>query len=217
MEGGKEQNYWPGFVDALSNVVLTLIFVLVIFVFALLMASNKVAQKMEEIATAEKSQKTSQQQLDQALSELEKLHAVDLQNRKSTLDDENVSQQAFVRFKKSDSTQTTSPSSNGDTLTINFDANAISITEETAQTIQSFIEKYKATTGVANPKFVIESPEDKNSATPMLSREAQLGRMLNTRNTLLSGKVEARSIAIHSLDNNPSSNQYNWVTIHVEK
>ena len=49
MEGGREQNYWPGFVDALSNVVLTLVFVLVIFVFALAMASNKIDQKLQEI------------------------------------------------------------------------------------------------------------------------------------------------------------------------
>jgi hypothetical protein len=50
MEGGKELNYWPGFVDALSNVVLTLVFVLVVFVFALVMASNKVGQKVLELA-----------------------------------------------------------------------------------------------------------------------------------------------------------------------
>ena len=49
MEGGKEQNYWPGFVDALSNVVLTLVFVLVVFVFALAMASNKIERKLLEI------------------------------------------------------------------------------------------------------------------------------------------------------------------------
>jgi hypothetical protein len=49
MEGGKEQNYWPGFVDALSNVVLTLVFVLVIFVFALAMASNKIERKLQEL------------------------------------------------------------------------------------------------------------------------------------------------------------------------
>jgi hypothetical protein len=50
MEGGKDLNYWPGFVDALSNVVLTLVFVLVVFVFALVMASNKVGQKVLELA-----------------------------------------------------------------------------------------------------------------------------------------------------------------------
>jgi len=47
MEGGRDQNYWPGFVDALSNVVLTLVFVLVIFVFALVMATSKVEESME--------------------------------------------------------------------------------------------------------------------------------------------------------------------------
>jgi hypothetical protein len=50
MGHGKELNYWPGFVDALSNVVLTLVFVLVVFVFALVMASNKVGQKVLELA-----------------------------------------------------------------------------------------------------------------------------------------------------------------------
>lgn len=52
MEGGREQNYWPGFVDALSNVVLTLVFVLVVFVFALVMASNKVERKADEMIQA---------------------------------------------------------------------------------------------------------------------------------------------------------------------
>lgn len=56
--GGGEQNYWPGFVDALANVVLTLIFVLVIFVFALAMASNKVEERMRQVEAAENAQKT---------------------------------------------------------------------------------------------------------------------------------------------------------------
>ena len=59
MESGKEQNYWPGFVDALSNVVLTLVFVLVIFVFALVMASNKVEKRMQEVVQAQEEQKAT--------------------------------------------------------------------------------------------------------------------------------------------------------------
>lgn len=47
--GGREQNYWPGFVDVLSNVVLVLVFVLVVFVMALSLSANKVEQKMQEI------------------------------------------------------------------------------------------------------------------------------------------------------------------------
>jgi hypothetical protein len=50
MESGKDLSYWPGFVDALANVVLTLVFVLVVFVFVLVMASNKVGQKVLELA-----------------------------------------------------------------------------------------------------------------------------------------------------------------------
>jgi hypothetical protein len=97
MESGREQNYWPGFVDALSNVVLTLVFVLVIFVFALVMASNKVEKKMQEVEQAEQAhvkdqsqmesvqttttQQTTElrQQLDQALAEIEKLRSENAQ------------------------------------------------------------------------------------------------------------------------------------------
>lgn len=58
MGHGKELNYWPGFVDALSNVVLTLVFVLVVFVFALVMASNKVGQKVLELAELAKERES---------------------------------------------------------------------------------------------------------------------------------------------------------------
>ncbi|WP_293778287.1 hypothetical protein [uncultured Oxalicibacterium sp.] len=44
MEGGKEQNFWPGFVDALSNVVLVMIFVVVVFVVTLFYYSQKLTQ-----------------------------------------------------------------------------------------------------------------------------------------------------------------------------
>ena len=50
---GKETNYWPGFVDALANVVVTMIFVIVVFTIALLYFSqNKVK---EALANAKQS------------------------------------------------------------------------------------------------------------------------------------------------------------------
>lgn len=74
--GGGEQNYWPGFVDALSNVVLTLVFVLVIFVFALVMASNKVEKKMQEIVAIKKEEQELKEKtpdLQAAIAEIEQL------------------------------------------------------------------------------------------------------------------------------------------------
>lgn len=61
--GSGEVNYWPGFVDALSNVVLTLVFVLVIFVFALIMASNKVEEKMRQVVDAQNSERVEASEL----------------------------------------------------------------------------------------------------------------------------------------------------------
>lgn len=70
MDSGREQNYWPAFVDALSNVVLTLIFVIVIFVFALVMASNKVEEQVKQNEEQKNSSK------DQENTELKKQVAV---------------------------------------------------------------------------------------------------------------------------------------------
>lgn len=70
MESGKDLNYWPGFVDALSNVVLTLVFVLVVFVFALVMASNKVEQKVLELADQARQRESQHSQADQEIADL---------------------------------------------------------------------------------------------------------------------------------------------------
>ena len=44
--GGKEANYWPGFVDALSNVVVVMVFVLVVFTIGLIHFSQNKAKEI---------------------------------------------------------------------------------------------------------------------------------------------------------------------------
>lgn len=63
---GKEVNFWPGFVDALANVVVVMIFVVVVFTIALLyFAQNKikeaaaVAQKGQMVAMAAPAEQTA--------------------------------------------------------------------------------------------------------------------------------------------------------------
>lgn len=53
-----EMNYWPGFVDALANLVLALVFVVVIFTLALAVISSKVAQEIaaKEVAKVKEEQ-----------------------------------------------------------------------------------------------------------------------------------------------------------------
>jgi type II secretory pathway pseudopilin PulG len=57
MDGGKEQNFWPGFVDALSNVVLVMIFVVVVFVVTLFYYSQKLAEmRVNKLVTKAQTQ-----------------------------------------------------------------------------------------------------------------------------------------------------------------
>ena len=219
MEGGKEPNYWPGFVDALSNVVLTLVFVLVIFVFALLMASNKVEKKMKEVVASETAQKAAQAQLEQALSELQQLRGQDQQGtpQKPMTAEQAQQQQACLRFNKSDDTQKAEVSTDATAIVVTFGANAISVTESTTKAVHDFIEATKTKTGNAQTKFIIESPEDTASTSPLMARETQLGRMLNLRNSLLNSQVEPRNISIHSTATQEQNGTYNWVKIYVEK
>jgi hypothetical protein len=60
VEGGKETNYWPGFVDALANVVVTMVFVLVVFVIALLYFAQNKAKEATATAVAQAEAKAAQ-------------------------------------------------------------------------------------------------------------------------------------------------------------
>jgi type II secretory pathway pseudopilin PulG len=213
MEGGKEQNYWPGFVDALSNVVLTLVFVLVIFVFALLMASNKVKKQIQAAEAAEQAHVAAQTELNKALAELGQLQDAHADPKRAGSNDS--SQQACLRFSKSDASQTAETQQKA--ILILFGPNAISVTDDTAKNIHTFIDSYRASTSDSAAKFTIEASSDPNSNSPLMTRETQLGRILNVRNALLSGKVDSHNISIRAVPSLKQKDSYDWVKIYVGK
>jgi len=108
--GGQEQNYWPGFVDALSNVVLTLIFVLVVFVFALSMAAHKVEQRAKEVKEAE--QRQQQQQV--ATSPASPQETIQLKQQLQQA--QEVIKQLQAKVKTSDSSETAIQQENKNTV-----------------------------------------------------------------------------------------------------
>ena len=95
MESGREQNFWPGFVDALSNLVLTLVFVMVIFVLALFYLSSKVSKtKMDalcpetnaELSQVKKDLEETRKALQVALSQASQIkERVDASDKKPPL------------------------------------------------------------------------------------------------------------------------------------
>lgn len=230
MEGGKEANYWPGFVDALSNVVLTLVFVLVVFVFALVIASSKVDKKVQEIveqkveqakntAEAQKAETEKiglQKQLDDALAEVKKLKSSKGAQSQS---DANTTQgqESVAKFKKSDASQEAKVDAKSQEMIITFNQNAISLTDDTVKNIGTFLEKYKDKDGKISGKVTLESSVDVNAPGSTQAKEAELGRNLNVRNTLLNNKADPANISIKNVDPSQQEGTYNWVKIHVDK
>jgi hypothetical protein len=70
MNNDKEMNYWPGFVDALSNVVLTLVFVLVVFVFALVFSSDKLKKRATSLSTSAQQEMVARKEAEEEKARL---------------------------------------------------------------------------------------------------------------------------------------------------
>lgn len=70
--GSKEANYWPGFVDALSNVVVVMVFVLVVFTIALIHFSQNKAKEMVQAAVQESQSEAEKQGSTEAMLIAEK-------------------------------------------------------------------------------------------------------------------------------------------------
>ncbi len=70
MNNDKEMNYWPGFVDALSNVVLTLVFVLVVFVFALVFSSDKLKKRATSLSASAQQEMVARKEAEEEKARL---------------------------------------------------------------------------------------------------------------------------------------------------
>jgi type II secretory pathway pseudopilin PulG len=81
MAGGssREQNYWPGFVDALTNVVLVMVFVIVVFAISIFGAMVKLSHAQLERNVAERMRQQNQAMqisLQQAQLEVQRQRAI---------------------------------------------------------------------------------------------------------------------------------------------
>lgn len=149
MENGRQQNYWPGFVDALSNLVLTLVFVMTIFILALFYLSSKVTQgKIDnlcqepkaELAQAKKDIDESRNALLVALTEAKQaqeqiqtlkkeLVRSDATQKTGSLLDRRVDINVRKGKPLRDNKTSTETSGNGSAITIRFPAGVVELDE----------------------------------------------------------------------------------------
>ena len=212
--GGRELNYWPGFVDALSNVVLTLVFVLVIFVFALLIASNKIERKMQEIRQSHKEQVTEmaqlealkeenakntaalQQKLAEALAEIERLRVSDTStkpsqgtNNQSATDRDNIDRHIAIEDKDEAKTKQGAlqiKQSNKNSIVLGFPLSVTEMDEKSATELGHIVAAIIKTVG--KHKIVLRSIVGKESFSA--ARRLAYYRAINTRNFLLTKSNE---------------------------
>jgi outer membrane protein OmpA-like peptidoglycan-associated protein len=196
--GGRDENYWPGFVDVLSNVVLTLVFVLIVFVFALSISANKVEQRMQEVIKAEAELK--------AKTELAKASTASAESVQSEqvpilVDQKNVE---IIAEKKDDadkvSVSVVALKRESDKLVVSYPKSVVEIDAKSYLDLYEALQAYKVRAG--NYKILLRSVT--GSEAYSVSRRLAYYRAITIRNYLIEKGIAAssdiRSKVIQSAD-----------------
>lgn len=179
MEGGREQNYWPGFVDALSNVVLTLVFVLVVFVFALSMSANKVEKRMQEVLKAEAEFKAKNESKNMAAVEAGsgESEQTAVQSADKSVEIVAEEKQAMVRTNRGALTI----ENGSDRLVVHYPLSVVEMDPQTQASLESALLQTKAKAG--NYKILLRSVTGKEPYS--VAQRLAYYRALGLRNYLI--------------------------------
>lgn len=230
--GNAEENYWPGFVDALANVVLTLVFVLVVFVFALAMLSAKVENKVTEILEAQEQQKieheqsiTTIEQLQQQIDQLsqQKIQLEEMVNDKNLTgaksvkgvadrdEDREIEVQEELEKKKTDGPVKVISESNN--ITLGYPLSVVDMDEESAAKLGHVLDALKKKVG-PNRRILLRSVIGRESYSA--ARRLAYYRAIGVRNYLISTAGESPS-SISSVIVQPDQPEDGHVEIIVQK
>lgn len=180
---GREENYWPGFVDALSNVVLTLIFVLVVFVFALAMLANKTSNAVNAIVQEKLKEELAKAQAN-AASQSTALEA----------DVKNVEVTAEAKTKESESRGAVAMKQQADDLTLVYPTSVLELDDASLAKLHTQLDALKSR--MVNSRVIIQSYPGPESYS--LAQRLAYYRAIKTRNLLVkdgyiaADKVESR-------------------------
>lgn len=188
---GGEVNYWPGFVDALSNVVLTLIFVLVVFVFALMMASNKVEQKYKEIIDAKAVSKEKTEVVEVEQEQIDELKKIIEEQKKAIqelkMQAKNVSEENDSEIEVKDTagdvvSKATVDGHEEKKISLKFSSSIVNMDEESQSELLKSLQDHKVDSKAKN--ILVKAYLD--SETYSIGQRLAYYRLLEVRNFLIS-------------------------------
>lgn len=209
MAGGgnsREENYWPGFVDALANVVLTLVFVLVVFVFALAMMANKASKVVEQLV---------QERVNEEKAKMAKTMTASGGKSESTAlleDGKGIELQAQEEQKQGANRGAVQIDSNIDDILLVYPESVLELDEPSMEKLKQVLSGHAKLTRTA--KVVIKSYQGQEAYS--LAQRLAYYRAIKIRNTLIDGGlIEPGNVSNRILP--PENNEQGHVRIIFSK
>lgn len=230
---------WPGFVDILSSVLMMFLFFIMITTFVMFSMNAQLRKRMHEESKQQIAQAVSgemRKKLEQLLAGdvtveelLKKLeHPSELNPDSSNLEKiegENVvlnhevsELRKIVEQVKREATEGTEQNTKvgeDNSLVIIFTNNDVSLSEQTTQVIESYIDALSEKLKDRKFNVRIQTSDNPNAASISLSREISLARSLNVRNVLLRQDIASSAIEVNYSKPKSIDDTYNWLKVMV--
>lgn len=186
---GGADSYWPGFVDALTNVVIAMIFVVVVLALSLTFAAQIMAKRMLERAVKEFEVKAAQsEKVTQSSSENIVQDEKNRNGNSQTINETRI----LVKGSESSTSSGGKLKNNSNTIEIGFESTALTLSESASSELKNTLTKLGPSSLNRNVEIVGKGPSMSYSDN---QRTAYI-RVMATRNVLLEAGYSASKITV---------------------
>lgn len=241
----QSSNAWPGFVDILSATVI--MFVFFVMITAILMSvmsmdyREKVKSASEQEVTEEikmfvdriVSGELSVEEVQQSLGNRATIDALvrEKKNLEKKIRDQAAAQQliqkeliektAQIEQRATDliitDDQKYIKTEDGKAIYVTYTRNAVTLTEDTINTLKAFLRGHQKSIGQQNLSVSILAAENPNAPTITVTRKVALSRALTIRNVFLANGVKSNNISIKYAKPKEIENTFDWVQVKIEE
>lgn len=217
----QEENHWPGFVDALSTIVMVVTFLLIILVVVIVVLSQQVnpEDEVEQASTTVTQVASLQQQLEETVKvvsqqseeiEEKEQEIVELkeQAEQTSVSDDGTTPQVQAQVPIAEieivvprvdrNVSLTNLRSQVETaqavMTVKYEENAVELDENSRQVALEFLQENSVLDG--GQKVVAMSYYDENSISVSQAKRTAYYRLLAVRNALLDSGIEGDRIEV---------------------
>jgi uncharacterized membrane protein len=238
-------NAWPGFVDILSATVIMFVFFVMIISILMSVMSMEHRKQIESNAEVEVTEEITKfvdrivsgeitvEEVQQSLSHRTTIDALIREKKtlekkirdeaaaKQLIQTELIEKTAQIEQRATDLIYTTDQKSieteDGMAIYVTYNRNAVTLTEDTINTLKAFLRGHQKRTGQENLNVSLLAAENPNAPTISVTRKVALSRALTIRNVFLANGVTSNNLSIKYAKPKEIDDTYDWVQIKIEK